>query len=43
MNTLYYRVSVKFIIKLLNLFVAKNTIVVDPTEIFTNLTTSTVR
>jgi hypothetical protein len=40
MDTLYYRVSVKFIIKILNLFIVKNKLPVIPTEIFTNLTTS---
>jgi hypothetical protein len=39
MNTLYYRVSVKFIIKLLNLFIAEKTIEVDTTEIIPELTT----
>ena len=40
MDTLYYRVSVKFIIKILNLFIVKNKLPVIPTEIYTNLTTS---
>ena len=40
MDTLYYRVSVKFIIKLLSLFIVKNKLPVIPTEIYTNLTTS---
>lgn len=40
MDTLYYRVSVKFIIKVLNLFIVKNKLPVIPTEIYTNLTTS---
>jgi hypothetical protein len=43
MNTLYYRVSVKFIIKVLRLFMVKKTLPVNSTDGYTNFTTSSLR